>query len=145
MLLPVQGGEILRLLRPPDGLYVRNSYTKSTTFVQVNTDHTPHAVRNAFRVFAGSAPDGSIHVDDLERALQLYGRVKLTAEEAKNMIAQIETLDGFFKYDEHITMMMPDGCVSQTALQCNGEVCKFALCTFLSMLVVLDWKFTMST
>mmetsp|Transcript_87200 Transcript_87200/g.241823 ORF Transcript_87200/g.241823 Transcript_87200/m.241823 type:complete len:171 (+) Transcript_87200:68-580(+) len=75
---------------------------------KVNTDYTADEVRKAFRVFAGNAPDGSIRVKDLERALQVYGREKLTAEEAKNLVAQIESVDGHFRYDEYINMMMPD-------------------------------------
>merc|ERR1719316_1355320 len=73
---------------------------------KVNTDYTADEVRKAFKVFAGSAPDGSIRVKDLEKALQVYGREKLTAEEAKNLVAQIECVDGHFKYDEYVTMMM---------------------------------------
>eukprot|EP00438_Fugacium_kawagutii_P026200 Skav223830 [mRNA] locus=scaffold1256:39800:45640:- [translate_table: standard] len=42
------------------------------------------------KVFAGNAPDGCIRVKDLEQALQAYGREKLTAEEAKNLVAQID-------------------------------------------------------
>mmetsp|Transcript_49914 Transcript_49914/g.78987 ORF Transcript_49914/g.78987 Transcript_49914/m.78987 type:complete len:174 (-) Transcript_49914:161-682(-) len=73
---------------------------------KVNTDYTADEVRKAFKIFAGNAPDGSIRVKDLEKALQVYGREKLTAEEAKNLVAQIECVDGHFKYDEYVTMMM---------------------------------------
>mmetsp|Transcript_75019 Transcript_75019/g.139980 ORF Transcript_75019/g.139980 Transcript_75019/m.139980 type:complete len:163 (-) Transcript_75019:78-566(-) len=73
---------------------------------KVNTDYTADEVRKAFKVFAGTAPDGSIRVKDLEKALQVYGREKLTPEEAKNLVAQIECVDGYFKYDEYVTMMM---------------------------------------
>merc|ERR1740129_328219 len=75
---------------------------------KVNTDYSADEVRKSFRVFAGGAPDGSIRVKDLEKALQTYGREKLTAEEAKNLVAQIEAVDGLFRYDEYVTMMMAD-------------------------------------
>merc|ERR1712098_722086 len=75
---------------------------------KVNTDYSSDDVRKAFKVFAGSAPEGSIRVKDLEKALQVYGREKLTAEEAKNLVAQIESVDGLFRFDEYITMMMAD-------------------------------------
>lgn len=75
---------------------------------KVNTDYTADEVRKAFKVFAGNAPDGCIRVKDLEQALQAYGREKLTAEEAKNLVAQIESVDGFFRYDEYVTMMMSE-------------------------------------
>merc|ERR1712137_1404018 len=75
---------------------------------KVNTDYSADEVRKAFKVFSGNAPEGSIRVKDLENALQVYGREKLTAEEAKNLVAQIECVDGHFRYDEYINMMMQD-------------------------------------
>eukprot|EP00930_Biecheleria_cincta_P070750 TRINITY_DN58367_c0_g1_i1.p1 TRINITY_DN58367_c0_g1~~TRINITY_DN58367_c0_g1_i1.p1 ORF type:complete len:160 (-),score=46.35 TRINITY_DN58367_c0_g1_i1:8-487(-) len=75
---------------------------------KVNTDYTAKEVLKAFKVFAGNAPDGSIRVKDLEHALQVYGREKLTADEAKNLVAQIESVDGNFKYEEYVNMMMSD-------------------------------------
>mmetsp|Transcript_47658 Transcript_47658/g.120771 ORF Transcript_47658/g.120771 Transcript_47658/m.120771 type:complete len:162 (+) Transcript_47658:92-577(+) len=75
---------------------------------KVNTDYSSDEVRKAFKVFSGSAPDGCIRTKDLEKALQVYGREKLSAEEAKNLVAQIESVDGNFRYDEYITMMMQD-------------------------------------
>merc|ERR1719277_1014523 len=75
---------------------------------KVNTDYSAEEVRKAFKVFADNAPEGYIRVKDLEKALQVYGREKLTAEEAKNLVAQIECVDNMFKYDEYVTMMMAD-------------------------------------
>merc|ERR1719492_222968 len=75
---------------------------------KVNTDYTSDEVRKAFRVFSGNAPEGCIRVKDLEKALQTYGREKLTPEEAKNLVAQIECVDGHSRYDEYINMMMAD-------------------------------------
>merc|ERR1711918_322528 len=75
---------------------------------KVNADYTTEEVRKAFKVFSGNAPDGQIRVKDLERALQVYGKEKLTPEEAKNLVAQIECVNGFFNYDEYVTMMMAD-------------------------------------
>merc|ERR1711879_1061613 len=68
---------------------------------KVNTEYSAEEVRKAFKVFAGNAPEGYIRVKDLERALQVYGREKLTAEEAKNLVAQIECFDNMFQYDEY--------------------------------------------
>mmetsp|Transcript_31721 Transcript_31721/g.80120 ORF Transcript_31721/g.80120 Transcript_31721/m.80120 type:complete len:159 (-) Transcript_31721:191-667(-) len=75
---------------------------------KVNTDYSADEVRKAFKVFAGPAPEGCIRVNDLEKALQVYGREKLSVEEARNLVAQIDVTDGFFRYDEYITMMMAD-------------------------------------
>merc|ERR1719222_659366 len=57
---------------------------------KVNTDYTADEVRKAFRIVAGNAPEGSIRMKDLEKMLQTCGRNRLTAEEAKNLVAQIE-------------------------------------------------------
>mmetsp|Transcript_128122 Transcript_128122/g.370912 ORF Transcript_128122/g.370912 Transcript_128122/m.370912 type:complete len:168 (+) Transcript_128122:111-614(+) len=75
---------------------------------KVNTDYTSDEVRKAFKIFSSDAPDGQIRVKDLEKALQIYGREKLTADEAKNLVAQIESDNGFFKYDEYVRMMMEE-------------------------------------
>mmetsp|Transcript_46728 Transcript_46728/g.138033 ORF Transcript_46728/g.138033 Transcript_46728/m.138033 type:complete len:164 (-) Transcript_46728:32-523(-) len=75
---------------------------------KVNTDYSADEVRKAFKVFSGTAQDGCIRVKDLENALQTYGREKLSLEEAKNLIAQIETVDGCFRYDDYVNMMMND-------------------------------------
>lgn len=75
---------------------------------KVNTDYTADEVRKAFKIFAGDAQDGCIRIADLEKALQVYGREKLSAEEAKNLVAQIEQNDGMFKYEAYIKMMMEE-------------------------------------
>eukprot|EP00449_Zooxanthella_nutricula_P015545 CAMPEP_0198546120 /NCGR_PEP_ID=MMETSP1462-20131121/66320_1 /TAXON_ID=1333877 /ORGANISM="Brandtodinium nutriculum, Strain RCC3387" /LENGTH=163 /DNA_ID=CAMNT_0044276549 /DNA_START=23 /DNA_END=514 /DNA_ORIENTATION=+ len=75
---------------------------------KVSTDYTSDEVRKAFKVFSNTAPEGCIRVKDLEKALQMYGREKLSAEEAKNLVAQVESVDGLFKYDEYVRMMMEE-------------------------------------
>mmetsp|Transcript_6389 Transcript_6389/g.13797 ORF Transcript_6389/g.13797 Transcript_6389/m.13797 type:complete len:152 (+) Transcript_6389:46-501(+) len=73
---------------------------------KVNADYTADEVKKAFRVFAGPEKEGCIKVGDLERALQVYGREKLTEEEAKNLVSQIDAQDGIFNYAEYVNMMM---------------------------------------
>merc|ERR1712118_326043 len=73
---------------------------------KVNADYTVDEVRKAFKVFAGNAPDGFVRVKDLERAPQVYGKEKLTEEEAKNLVSQIECVDGNFNYADYVNMMM---------------------------------------
>jgi len=75
---------------------------------KVNTDYTSEEVRKAFKVFAGNAPEGYIRRKDLEKALQCYGRDKLTQDEAANLVAQIECTNGMFHFDEYVNMMMAD-------------------------------------
>jgi Ca2+-binding EF-hand superfamily protein len=52
-------------------------------------------------VFEGTSPDGFIKIDDLERALTVYGADRLTIEQVADLIAQIETNQrGMFNYNE---------------------------------------------
>jgi calmodulin len=74
---------------------------------KVNADYNVDEVQKAFKVFAGNAPDGHILISDLEKALQNYGKDKLSEEEAKSMVAQIESnADGFFNYGDYVSMML---------------------------------------
>ena len=74
---------------------------------KVNADYTVDEVQKAFKVFAGNAPEGHIKVSDLEKALQTYGKDKLSEEEAKNLVAQIEAnADGLFNYSDYVSMML---------------------------------------
>jgi Ca2+-binding EF-hand superfamily protein len=58
-------------------------------------------VKNAFKVFEGTSPDGFIKIEDLERALTVYGADRLTAEQVSDLIAQIETNQrGMFNYND---------------------------------------------
>mmetsp|Transcript_51640 Transcript_51640/g.102629 ORF Transcript_51640/g.102629 Transcript_51640/m.102629 type:complete len:172 (+) Transcript_51640:55-570(+) len=75
---------------------------------KVNTDYSAPEVRKAFRNVAGNAPEGTIRVKDLEKMLQSYGRDRLTAEETKDLLAQIESQNGLFRYSEYISMMMDE-------------------------------------
>merc|ERR1719473_2684751 len=73
---------------------------------KVNVDYSQDEVRKAFKVFAGNAPDGTIRAKDLQKALMIYGREKLTEEEAKNLVARLECVDGNFNYADYVNMMM---------------------------------------
>ena len=74
---------------------------------KVNADYSVDEVRKAFKVFSNSAPDGYIRVADLEKALQTYGKEKLSDEEAKNLCSQIETnSEGLFNYADYVNLML---------------------------------------
>lgn len=76
---------------------------------KVQATYTAEEVKGAFKVFEGSAPPGYIRIDDLERALTVYGADRLTSEQVAELIAQIETNQhGMFCYNDYVALMMQD-------------------------------------
>jgi calmodulin len=69
--------------------------------------YPPDEVKAAFAVFAGNASDnGQIKLADLEKALQTYGTTKLTALEARELVAGLRgDNSGYFDYAEYIEEM----------------------------------------
>ncbi|KAA0162517.1 hypothetical protein FNF28_04691 [Cafeteria roenbergensis] len=73
-------------------------------------DYTPSQVNAAFRVFEGSAPPGHIKQSDLIKALTTYGSTRLTDEQAKELVSQLEPdSSGLIAYAEFVSIMMGDG------------------------------------
>lgn len=68
---------------------------------KVQATYTAEEVKNAFKVFEGNnSPPGMIKIEDLERALTVYGADRLTQEQVADLIAQIETnAQGQFNYN----------------------------------------------
>ena len=76
---------------------------------KVQATYTSEEVKNAFKVFEGSAPPGMIRIDDLEKALKVYGADRLTEEQVSDLIAQIETnQQGMFNYNDYVNLMMAE-------------------------------------
>lgn len=76
---------------------------------KVHATYTSSEVQSAFRVFQGSSPDGYIKLEDLERALTVYGSDRLTTQQVSELINQIETdSNGLFNFKEYVNMMMGD-------------------------------------
>lgn len=74
---------------------------------KVNASYTPEEVKAAFKVFEGSAPPGHVKLSSLQRALSLYGSDKLTAEQAAELLNQVEVdSSGMFCYSEYVNQMM---------------------------------------
>ncbi len=74
---------------------------------KVNATYTPEEVKAAFKVFEGSAPPGHVKLSSLQRALSLYGSDKLTAEQAAELLNQVEVdSSGMFCYSEYVNQMM---------------------------------------
>ena len=74
---------------------------------KVSATYTADQVKNAFKVFEGSAPPGYIKVDALLRALCTDGTDKLSEEQAHDLIAQLEPdRQGMINYSDYVDMMM---------------------------------------
>jgi len=74
---------------------------------KVNATYTSGQVKQAFKVFEGTAPTGFVKADALTRALTTYGTEKLTLDQATDLVAQLETdANGYINYVEYINMMM---------------------------------------
>jgi calmodulin len=77
---------------------------------KVSADYTSSQVKAAFRVFEGTAPPGHIRQQDLITALMTYGSDRLTEEQARELVAQLEPdSTGLIAYDEFVSIMMGDG------------------------------------
>ena len=57
---------------------------------KVNATYTPDEVKAAFRVFEGNSPPGHVKLAALQRALATYGADKLTAEQAAELLNQVD-------------------------------------------------------
>mgnify|MGYP003313681429 FL=1 len=76
---------------------------------KVSATYTAEQVRGAFRVFESGAPPGHIKVESLVRALTTDGSDKLSEEQARDLVAQLEPdRDGLVNYREYVNMMMSD-------------------------------------
>lgn len=74
---------------------------------KVQATYTADEVKSAFKVFEGTSPSGFIKIDDLERALTVYGADRLTSDQVAELIAQIETNQhGMFNYLDYVNLMM---------------------------------------
>jgi Ca2+-binding EF-hand superfamily protein len=50
-----------------------------------------------------------ILLDDLERALTIYGADRLTSDQVADLLAQIETNgQGMFNYNDYVNLMMQE-------------------------------------
>lgn len=72
----------------------------------INEDYTQEEVLQAFKIFAGDATDGFIHMSNIEQALRLYGKDKMTADQADSIMSQIDAPGDFFNYKHHVHIMM---------------------------------------
>ena len=76
---------------------------------KVNASYTADQVKNAFKVFEGTSPNGCIKVDALLQALTTYGSAKLTMDQAQELVSQLEPdQNGLINYQDYVHMMMND-------------------------------------
>jgi calmodulin len=76
---------------------------------KVNATYTADEVKNAFKAFEGKSNPGFIKADKLLLALTTYGSDKISMEQAKELINQLEPdLSGDINYVEYVNMMMAE-------------------------------------
>lgn len=74
---------------------------------RVNTTYTADQVKNAFKLFEGTAPPDHVKPSVLIKALMTYGADKLTEEQAQELVSQLQVnSDGFINYADYVNMMM---------------------------------------
>eukprot|EP00002_Diphylleia_rotans_P010472 TRINITY_DN2095_c0_g1_i1.p1 TRINITY_DN2095_c0_g1~~TRINITY_DN2095_c0_g1_i1.p1 ORF type:complete len:154 (-),score=43.59 TRINITY_DN2095_c0_g1_i1:432-893(-) len=57
---------------------------------KVNANYTPEEVKAAFKTFQNDCNPGFVRISDLKKALQIYGSEKLTAQQADELLAQMD-------------------------------------------------------
>ena len=74
---------------------------------KVQADYTGAEVKAAFRLFVReTGTTGTISSRDLEQALSLYGKDRLSPQDARSLVAQLDLSDGRFNYEDYVNMMM---------------------------------------
>ncbi len=69
---------------------------------KVQATYTADEVKNAFKVFEGNSPPGMIELEDLKRALSVYGSDRLTAEQVHDLVGMIDTnQNNMFNYKDY--------------------------------------------
>ncbi len=76
---------------------------------KVQATYSAAEVKSAFRVFAGTAPQGHVRLSELERALTVYGADRLSPEQVAELVSQIDCdAHGFFNFEEYVDMMLAE-------------------------------------
>lgn len=74
---------------------------------KVNATYTSDQVKAAFKVFENSSMPGTIKADTLVKALCTYGAEKLTEDQAKDLVSQLESdNNGWINFVDYVNMMM---------------------------------------
>lgn len=74
---------------------------------KVNATYTADQVKQSFRVFEAGAPAGFVKAEALIRALCTYGSEKLSPDQARDLVSQLEVDgNGLINYADYVNMMM---------------------------------------
>lgn len=74
---------------------------------KVNASYTSDQVKDSFKVFEQGAPSGYVRADALIKALCTYGEEKLSMDQAKDLVGQLEVdSNGMINYADYVAMMM---------------------------------------
>jgi len=73
---------------------------------KVNATYTSAQVKQSFKVFQGQSPSGFIKAEALVKALCTYGTEKLSEEQARDLVGQLEVdASGNINYEEYVSMV----------------------------------------
>eukprot|EP01138_Halocafeteria_seosinensis_P013509 gb/GECG01013797.1/.p1 GENE.gb/GECG01013797.1/~~gb/GECG01013797.1/.p1 ORF type:complete len:134 (+),score=28.54 gb/GECG01013797.1/:1-402(+) len=90
---------------------------------KIQADYTAEDVKNAFKVFEGAAPPGMIVAEDLVAALTSYGDEKLSQEEARDLVNQLEPdTNGMINYADYVDMMMAHSSLDGAKRDHRGSI-----------------------
>ena len=74
---------------------------------KVNANYSSDQVKSAFKLFEGVNPAGFVRAEAIIRALTIYGKDKLTEEQAAELVSQLEVdTNGLVNYNDYVNMMM---------------------------------------
>ncbi|RYH12863.1 hypothetical protein EON65_37095 [archaeon] len=74
---------------------------------KVNATYSADQVKSAFKVFETPTHGGHVKAETLVKALCTYGTEKLTEEQAKDLVSQLETdNNGMINFVDYVNMMM---------------------------------------
>lgn len=74
---------------------------------KVNATYTSEQVKSAFKVFETSSTPGMVKAETLVKALCTYGAEKLTEDQAKDLVSQLESdSNGMINFVDYVNMMM---------------------------------------
>lgn len=74
---------------------------------KVNATYTSDQVKGAFKVFENASQPGHVKAEILVKALCTYGSEKLTEDQARDLVSQLETDgNGMINFIDYVNMMM---------------------------------------
>lgn len=74
---------------------------------KVSANYSAEQVKNAFQLFEGLNSSGYVRAETIIKALTVYGKEKMTEEQAAELVSQLEIdSNGLVNYNDYVNMMM---------------------------------------